>query len=146
MSIIGKKEIDRRFESHPVDDDQKALIESCRAKFKALAMFIDKNVQNPRDAASALTLLEQTSFFTVAGLARPLGEGPTSAPASAKAPAPAPAAAGTPEKVDGRSKAAREARAAAINAGAAPLVVDAAGTPVPAPSVPKRGPRRPLAQ
>lgn len=113
--MLGNKEISRRFESHEVTDEQGDAMDAARAKFKSLASWIDKNVPGPREAASALTHLEQASFFVIAGIARPEAEQPK----AAKAPR---AAAPTEEpKVDGRSKAARAAKAAAAPAETAPV-------------------------
>lgn len=67
---ITIEEIERRFNSHAVDEEQAAVIASLRTTFLAVARHIVADVPPGREQATALTKLEECAFFAIAGVAR----------------------------------------------------------------------------
>ena len=68
---LTPEEIERRFEYHAVNEEQKAKIAALRQTFIAAAKHIVADVPPGREQATALTKLEEAAFFAIAGVARP---------------------------------------------------------------------------
>lgn len=60
----------RRFASHDVNEDQSMRIADLRYSFLVLSERIVRSVRSPREQAVALTKLEESMFFAIAGIAR----------------------------------------------------------------------------
>lgn len=63
--------IENNFTYHPPKDEAtKEKYEKLRAEFKRLAYIIKEQVPNSREQSTAITMLETSSFWANAGIAR----------------------------------------------------------------------------
>ena len=66
-SISGLRE---RFVSHPLKQEQAERVELVRRCFHSLSDLIDRSVLEGCEKATAITKLEESMFWAVAGIAR----------------------------------------------------------------------------
>ena len=67
---IDQAEIEHRFRPHVPTDDGSALIEHTRAEFERLAETLARTLPEGREKSLAITALEESSFWAIAGIAR----------------------------------------------------------------------------
>lgn len=68
--MMTPEEFRKRFNYHAPKDNQPARYQQLRDAFKDLADLIDREVQDSREKATALTHLETAMFWANAGIAR----------------------------------------------------------------------------
>jgi len=64
-------EIDRRFSSHVVEDDQGEQMGTIRDKARELAYLITRSSEPGREQSLAMTALEEAVFWANAAISRP---------------------------------------------------------------------------
>lgn len=67
---MSQRELSRRFDTHALEDTQRADVSELRATFRAIAAQIVDLVPAGREQAAALTKLEECAFYAIAGVAR----------------------------------------------------------------------------
>lgn len=70
ISDVAKKQLDHNFKYHAPKEGQPEVYEKIRDKAKELAYLIYTDCPTGREQAVALTNLEQSVFWTNAGIAR----------------------------------------------------------------------------
>jgi hypothetical protein len=79
--MLGKKELDARFDARDLDQEQSEAVETIRTAVRALATKLDKAVPDGRHKSLALTALEDVEMRAVKGISR--GEEAYTPPAQA---------------------------------------------------------------
>lgn len=67
---VTPEDVRVRFNSHPVDEAKRLLIDEVRSDIRAAAMAVALTLPAGREKSLAITHLEEASFWATAGIAR----------------------------------------------------------------------------